>query len=246
MAVAMSRSFRCITLASRSRACAVVKAGAFFQLDAHTHEKVVRQKRLRHMSMPAVPGTGFVMVQPDFALAFLEGRFNRPAPSTATHQFTVGIVRRRITHIDFQLPFWPQAAAEDHPDARPAEPVAHERHTLECKLRDKGTLAAFFDRVAFPGAGRQVHRQAPCFLRLGCGLRNPRPTALAGAGRFDRRRTSPTAGRDGHFGQIVLLQRRNAVHRVPAVRDGGKAASRPNRSSAVTQRKGTASRSVNP
>ena len=74
------------TTANSTTACATVKAGAFFYLQAQPDQKMMRQKGLGHMMMPASPRAGFIVIHPQFALGLFQSRLYWPAHATDAYQ----------------------------------------------------------------------------------------------------------------------------------------------------------------
>ncbi len=132
------------------RACAIVKAGFFFEHQTQSHQKQVCHERMRHMMMPTHPTARFVMIHSNLAFAFFQRGLDRPAQSAHPDEFRARAGCRRIAQIELQLGFFPTTATEDNPDPWTGQPRADRGHTQERKVSHQGTFTPFFDAMACP------------------------------------------------------------------------------------------------
>jgi hypothetical protein len=78
------------------------------ELSTEYAQKKVRDKHDRDMSVPAIPGTAFIVVKPKFVFAFLKTLFDRPPPEREFAQLiqsSIGrCVAQRVFHFWCRLP----------------------------------------------------------------------------------------------------------------------------------------------
>src|SRR5438093_8736104 len=75
------------TTCNRRRTCGTVNAADFFsQKAALPHQEVMRQQGHGHVVVPAAPAAHLIVIHPHFALAFQDGRLDRPAHAALAHQ----------------------------------------------------------------------------------------------------------------------------------------------------------------
>src|SRR5262245_39341246 len=137
----------------------------FFHLQPEMYQKMMSQKGQRHMMMPAAPGSGLVMIHPQFALAFLNRRFDWPSQSCLANQIGLRNLCRRIAQIIFDLCRVTRATTKDHPDFVPRAAATLTYRAHKRKVGADRAFRSFFDRVAFPDSGRQLRRHLTNLLR---------------------------------------------------------------------------------
>ena len=63
------------TTVNSTKTWATVNAGAFFYLQAQPDQKVMRQKGLGHVVLPAPPRARLIVIPPEFALSLFQEEF---------------------------------------------------------------------------------------------------------------------------------------------------------------------------
>src|SRR5712692_8120620 len=199
-------SSSCKALLTNRCACAVVNAGTFFKLHSYAHQKVMRQKRLCHVMMPAEPTTCLVLIHADFTFGFFERGFNRPTPARHLRQDLRRTIGGRIAQMKLEFRLRVEAATQDRPHACAGQLIVHHRHTQESKVRLQRALATFLNAVTLPLLAWQCAGNLAQFTRARRRTLDARMSARtsqgAAAWRFDRRRAQPDAGIARHFSEI--------------------------------------------
>src|SRR5215467_7092878 len=197
--------------------------GTFFHLQPEMYQKMMSQKGQRHMMMPAAPGSGLVMIHPQFALGFLNRRFDRPAQSCLAHQIGLCDLRWRIAQIIFDLGRITRATTKDHPDFVPRTAATLTYCAHKRKVGADRPFRSFFDRVAFPDPGRSLRRHLTDFLR--CRLISRHAWTTARAPRLEvpglvftnsqnLHLFRPDHRVDRYFGEVPFLQLRHAIEKI--------------------------------
>src|SRR6266511_2134605 len=159
MAVSASSCRLAKTTCNRRRTCGTVKAAVFFpQPAALPHQEVMREQRHRHMLVPATPRAHLIVIHPDFALAFQDGRLDWPAHPTLAHQCGLRRAGRRIRQVGFQLRPLAQAAPQDEPLIWSWQPIPHRHHAHAGEQRDERPFGALLYLIGLP-AQRAIARQ---------------------------------------------------------------------------------------
>ena len=119
----------------------------------------MRHEGLLHMVMLAQPTSGLIMIQPDFAFAFFEGRFNRSAPTRQTHQLSLRVTGRHIAQVALKLALLDQAAPHCRLISWPRQLITHTCHPQPRELGSKWSFAVFLDQTSSPLRRGQVRGQ---------------------------------------------------------------------------------------
>ncbi len=224
------RSSLMISLTKR-RACAVVRAGAFFKLQAYAranssgtyaHQEEMRDKGVCHMMMPTAPRTRLIMIHADFTFAFFKSGLHGPAHAAKIGEVPRRIHRGRVAQVILDLARRTQAATANRPHARSGQPIAHRGHAHESKFCAERTFASLLDEKRAPrrpGQSRSKGLHCLCVRRISldrdlrqfhAGLAT-RSSQRAATRPFDGRRAQPHARITGHFGEIPFAQSRNCI-----------------------------------
>src|SRR5262245_17615469 len=196
--------------------------GTFFHLQPEMYQKMMSQKGQRHMMMPATPGSGLVMIHPQFALGFLNRRFDRPAQSCLPNQIGLRDLHWRIAQIIFDLGWVTRATTKDHPDFVPRTAATLTYRAHKRKVGADRAFRSFFDRVTFPDLGWRLRSHLTNLLRCRLISRHTWPTTrtscievagLTKACRQDLHPLRPYHRCRGHFGEVPFVESGHTVEK---------------------------------
>src|SRR5262249_9723572 len=176
----------------------------FFHLQPEMYQKMMSQKGQHHMMMPAAPGSGLRMIHPQFALGFLNRRFDRPAHTCLANQIGLRDLCRRIAQIIFDLCRVTRATTKDYPDFVPRTAAALTYCAHKRKVGADRAFCSFFNRVALPDLCGQLRRHLTNLLR--CRLISRHTWTTARAACLEIPGLAKTASRIFTFsGQTIVL-----------------------------------------
>ena len=204
------------------RAWAMVKAGAFFMLEADVHQKEMGQEGLGRVMMPATPGTGLVMIHADFPLAFFKGGLDRPAHSAQTHELARRTSEGCIAQVVLDLRPGAQATPQDQPLPRTGQAGPAVDHFHEGKRSDHRPFGSFLQRPGVPARPYQGRSHVAHFLRRGHVRRQTWLEARASQWPTPRRLygglPQPDARISRNFGHVPFTQGDNSIQKgwIPA------------------------------
>ncbi len=122
----------------------------------------------RHMTVPAVPGSGLAVVEAEIILRALETFLNRPAQTCRTRQFCKGGVCRRKDQIIAHRIWVGAAFADQHVTGKARAP---QRRAKICAPNRKAAVLWHLRPPAMPAMRHRVNRP-PCLGgRFAVGLR---------------------------------------------------------------------------
>ena len=160
--------------------------------------------------MPTTPGSGFKMIQTDFALGFFECGLHRPAHRSERREFCWWKIGRCVAQIIFGFRLCTERTTEDRPAAGSRQSIADRSHAHTGQFHNQRTFTAFLDLAPLPGSSRQLQQQLAQFQRSGrIGLDtrvDARSSHQARSRWFDSRCPQPDPRIDRHLRQIPLAQ----------------------------------------